>query len=143
MTPQILKTTLDELCSPINSRILHFCGYDAFKIELGSQLNIVWEYFHSENSIIIDFPSTKKQINGILFLETSSPYIATIKGLCDKTDKNPAVGNTGPCPLGRAQEGQEKYSTERQGSLRSKEASQDMKNVFTFLSKTDGKEIGR
>lgn len=71
----MIRTTLDELCSPINSSILYFCGYDAFKIELGSQLNIVWEYFHSENCIIIDFPCTEKQINGILFLETDNPQL--------------------------------------------------------------------
>lgn len=136
------KTTLDELCSPINSRIPHFCGYDAFKKELWSQLNIVWEYFHSENCIIIDFPCTEKQINGILFLETGSPHIAMIKGLSDKTDRNPAVGNTGPRPLGRAREGKEKPMG-RQGSLRSRDGSQDMRKVFTLLSKTDRKEIGR
>ena len=66
-----------------------------------------------------------------------------IKGLYDKTDRNPAVGNTGPCPLGRAQEGKEKFPMGRQGSLRNKDGLQDMRNVFTSLSKIDGKESGR
>lgn len=66
-----------------------------------------------------------------------------IKGFSDKTDGNPAVGNTGPHPLGRAQEGKGKYPMGSQGFLRCRDGSQDMRKVFTFLSKTDRKEIGR
>lgn len=66
--------------------------------------------------MIIDFPCTK-QINGILFLEASSPHTAMIKGLFYETDRNPAVGNTGPSPLGNAQEGKEKHPMGMQGSL--------------------------
>lgn len=112
------------------SRILYFCGYNAFQIGLGSQLKYCLRVFPQWELCHHWFFLCTKQINGILFLETGGPHIAMIKGLSTRTGGTPAVENTGPSPVGRAQEGKENGPIGGQGSLWSKGDSHDNKRRF-------------